>query len=192
MILTPQDQEVYFPNYCGEGSTLLGAIRITESIAQSPEGSNRYLEITDYQEEKQLSVFDRSILLSYYPIVPSSLVVSTIRVQGKDGFGRRVSVDKRTLTSSEYYLENDVLYITNPAFIHKLSVKYRAGFDFTIDTPDTITIKSALGSLLEYRASFVGQGLTRHDGLGVSLNAPQVGSNPENLMNIFRQYRPRN
>ncbi len=192
MILSPQDKDIYFPTVCTEGANLLGAIRITESIAQSQEGSGRFLEITDYHVEKPLSAFDRSIRLDYYPVIPESLVVSTVRATGKDGFGRNVSIASRLLNPSEYQLKDGKLYLNSPEFIVYLAVDYKAGYDFLEETPDTIAIKSALGALLQHRMSFAGQGLTRHDGLGLSVNSAPVGTNPENIMQIFRQYRPYN
>jgi len=192
VILSPEDKEIYFPSVCLEGASLLGAIRIVESIAQSLDGSGRSLELTDYTEEKDLNAFNRSIQLSYFPIVPESLIVKVARFGGTDGFGRKVTNAERTLDTSEYSIEGETLYITQPYYLKKVKVNYRAGFDFTEGTADTIAIKSALGALLQYRQSFAGQGLIRHDGLGLGLNSAKVGENPENLMQIFRQYRPRN
>lgn len=193
MILQPSDKAMYFPSVCLEGSALLGAIRMAEAIAQSADGSNRYLEIKPYTLLKKNTQLTTEVYLEYTPLVPDSLTIEYRQGCCNDTWGRSIgAVPLTELPTDQYSVENSIVTFNNPQAYSEVKLKYSAGFDFTVESDDTILIKSCIGAILEYRQSLLGQGVVRHDGLGISLSKgiPSVNFPPELLIPLKR-YKPR-
>ena len=165
-ILTVSD----FPSNLDQ-SSLLTAIAIAESMAQSPEGANRQLEEAIYTEV--LDFKTNIFYFTHHPINQAYPIEIKQRGTSNELWGMKYQTDNwQTLDSDSYQIDFDLneLVVSNAAMgisgsqlnsynyyprnpllkKHRaqIRVKYKAGFDFTqTSNPEIASIKSNLIAL---------------------------------------------
>lgn len=170
-ILSVDDKDLYFPDVCQTGTALENLILRAENFVQSGYGSDRPLERKAYVEYRDWGVNSMSMrggLAQQWsphwagvPVSDSTLWLNNapvelvdpapvIRYQGSDSkWGRLQTVDWEVLSPDYYDLSAEGrLNIASSFRIRQLEISYTAGFDFAVETSDTITIKIATGMIL--------------------------------------------
>lgn len=159
MILTAADKPLYFPDCPLSGSALTAAIARAQMTAESAKGANRPLELQAFSEIRPISRTSQTCQLSRFPVVELPAPVLKARSRGfKDGFGRIApATDWQALSADSYTIdyETGAVHLVHTSFgrgwntpLTELQATYSSGFDFSIVTPETQAIKSAVATIL--------------------------------------------
>jgi hypothetical protein len=209
-ILTEDDIPIYAPSVKATGDALEGLLAYVQSICESPMAANRPLEITDKTEILQLNEF-QSCFLTNHPIVSLSAVeVRSGKLRDFTGFPYsnspwrsveldRVSLDENELsivTSETFWDGWNRGYLTHhgtPLFT-EAKVTYATGYDFSVNSPDTIYIKSYAGQILSYLESANYKGVKRLEvpfrEFQIEFTPSPINAIPDALLGAFHRFRP--
>lgn len=204
-ILTSDELSSYAPSLVGNANADQ-LILVAQAFVESPQGANRKLELTEYQEIKRINQFKKNVFCSYLPIASDPALVLEVRYNNQPTlFGRQSSVtDWQTVTDDKYIIDKhgkinfrSVLNYGYYAFPNEAQMTYTAGFDFTSDDAEVITIKTLLGQILEYQQKDIYKG---RQSLSISGEASvanafftglkQPYQIPDSLILPFKKYRP--
>lgn len=153
MILTPEDESIYFPGIGLTGDTLIGCLARAQAFVESYLGCGRpierrqYVEVITFDQGRFIPVNDPLIaVLRYYPVV--SAIVEGRRANVLDGFQRRIwATPDWLLVDPERYELDPGGRLVVYANYSELRITYNAGFDFTQDSPEVREIKAIAGML---------------------------------------------
>lgn len=177
MFLTEDDIPIYAPTVTLVGDALEGAIAIAQSIAESPAGASRPLEIQPVTEVLPLNEF-QACFLTRSPILEISLVEARSgKFKDMTGYPYQaapwheipetnwlIDVNELTVIATEAFFNGwNVGYgVRARICLSEAKVTYTSGYDPTDDTdPDTRYIKSHLGQILTYLQGSNYQGVKR-------------------------------
>lgn len=137
-ILSRADKAIYFPHVRLVGAALEGAILQAQQTAETE--AKRPLELVRHTEYLEVPPSLR-IPLRYHPIDFSKPI--SIEVE-------RLFGDAEALSATDYQITPDgVLILKRPAV--NITITYWAGLDFSQETPEVRTIKSAVAAILNYQ-----------------------------------------
>ncbi len=161
MILTPDDEPIYFPNIGLEGDALDGCLRRTQAFVESYMGCGRPIEPRLYVENllvrqptwqtaplsDQPEGYYSSVLYTrYHPLllgVTPRLEVRTVR----DSWGRN-RVSEWTSVSSDLFEVDPAGRLRVNVYCDEVRFTYTAGIDFTnLDDPAVVEIKAIAGMI---------------------------------------------
>ncbi len=211
-IFTEDDKDVYAPSVTLGSDALEGAIAFLQALVEGPEGANRPLALTQFEETLPLNRNLQTARLSYLPIAVEPPPVFTYRAGNfLNRYYRPVGVGAwQTMSGNNYILDQSTGQINlrvewqdswgrsgaSPAT--ELKAVYTAGYDFTSDSYDVTQIKALFGQLLIYQQGNRFQGYQSVDvdqeiavTYANTATAPQVAQIPKSMLLPFKKYRPR-
>jgi len=155
VILTASDQANYFPNVSQTGAALDGLLHFAQATCEGSYGSNRLLELQQFTHILTVNTVFYTATIPLMPIASSPLPTLETRVHRKHLNGYTLS-DWQAVNQFTIDYEIGQLNLGLPATEAKLT--YRAGFDFSIDTPEVRSIKAIAGVIVDWAAHrFYGQ-----------------------------------
>jgi hypothetical protein len=219
MIFTPDDLFLFAPGVVLTDEALEGAISFVETIVEGDRGADRPLEIVRHREKLRVNLKFQNFRLTYVspstPIAEDPEPVIKVRLGNvTDGFNRAIAPDNwKVLTPDDYTIDVDgqihlsTVYGRSWGYGHswntrepfpefsEADVEYSAGIDFTQDTRQVRQLKAAFGRVLDWvcnTGSFKGVTSVElpFEELKISYGSGQLGTVPNDLLLVFRKYRP--
>lgn len=152
-ILTLNDALIYAPAIPVSNTLFAEALLLRcQGLAESPLGANRPLEITEYEEERELTIsavnhefnlYRSPVLLAPPPILQTQVGINNWANMNDDNYH----------VKKDGYCRVSLLMNASFSFGHSLTTRiralYSAGFDFTQADPDVLLIKSIVGQLAQ-------------------------------------------
>jgi hypothetical protein len=222
-ILLDSELEIYAPSLTEEQAKAVMPLALL--IAQGPSGSNCFIEKQVRKEQRTVKATLQTVQLSYWPVSLSDPIV----IEGRTGnvrnrFRRAVGVSNWNVIGSGAYVLDDTghlsfntgssIYGFNRdsvgSCINEIKIQYTAGIDFTVDTPESVELKTALGAMLIALSSnsidfYTGQQITKKESyleVAETYAYPQATERnrggistpngiPDYLLAPFRKYMPR-
>lgn len=202
-ILSLIDKATYFPDVTITDSALHGAIIRATTIAEGANGANRPLEQQSITQIVPVNRTLQTCYLSRFPIaVTPSPQIEARMGKTRDGFGRGVPLSRwLKLSPDDYFVDYETgglsLY-TSYSSVGWTEIKatYTAGFDFSLNTPDTRAIKSCVAAIMSHQLSNSYQGISSvkiPDEIEISYASgiSATATIPESLLLPLQKYRPR-
>ena len=165
-IITEAELAIFAPQVQMSGPLLTASLASIQLLLEGPMGAQRPLELTEYNEIKDVRQKMQMVQLSYWPIVdlPEPILrVRTGNVQTR--FSRSVPLgDWITLENPLDYMDHTGQVNLSRAGVGgfgfgggglatEINAIYTSGFDFSVGTtdPDAIGIKQLVGHILDYQ-----------------------------------------
>lgn len=144
--------------YFGElnlfGDELMAAIRTAELTAEGVKGARRSLSISQYTETYRINWLTQSFFVGKLPILATPTPIIKVSIVGYSDFGRSVySLEPTALSNNQYRIDSYLgeVKLLYPQCFDTAEITYSSGFDFNVETPDTIAIKQAVANILKYQ-----------------------------------------
>lgn len=220
MIFSLDDLLLFAPSVSLPEDAVTGAIYFVQSIIEGDRGADRPLEITRHREKLRVNLKFQNFRLTYVsintPLVNSPAPIIKARLGNiTDGFNRAIAPDSwQTLSSNDYTIDVDgQIYLSTaisrswgywgyhgysrepyPAF-SEADVEYSSGIDFSQDIRQTREIKAAFGRILDWvvnTGSFKGVSSVElpFEEAKINYGTGQLGTIPDDLLMVFKKYRP--
>ncbi|MDJ0579083.1 hypothetical protein [Crocosphaera sp.] len=218
-ILTPADANTYAPDVTLTGDALNSALLFVQSIIESGKGANRPLEVTEFQERKDVNIKAQTVYFSHTPVLTEPTPVIKVRLGNIMDFSRNViSIgDWVTVEDDAYTLDIDGRLNFNKNFYRQFSygflgtrghfgrhytseceLTYSSGLDFTQNTFEINQLKAAAGKILSYIEGNNSMPYKGNKRLKVPFREFEVessdkvlpGTIPDELFLSFVKYRP--
>jgi hypothetical protein len=143
-ILTSSDTTYLPSGLKASGANLNNLLLRSQSLAESPSGAARNLEIHTRADQFDFQIPNRGIQIAPYTVQLREWPVSgntTVSVKWgwKSGF--------EILDSNYYELSQDIGRLTIYCTCKELKVEYQSGFDFNVSTRTTEDIRYLIGQL---------------------------------------------
>ena len=163
-ILTEAELSVYAPDVTLTGVILAAKLAAIQAILEGPKGAQRSLELTEYNEIKDVRKRLQTCQLSYWPIVDDPLPVIQIRT------GNVLTRYNSPVALGEWVeIDNPLDFLDHTGQVNlsrasggfrlgtgeatQINAVYTSGLDFSVGTtdPDAIQIKQLAAAILDFQ-----------------------------------------